>query len=184
MSDTPRKEPIDDNNELADSPDLRYNLDSLDDYISISEKVAREGRYDEAVDVLREANKRYPESPTGRYNLGVALFLRVKQDREHLELWENLADDEQFAEEAMAALEGAVDADPQFYQAYNNLGRLYALRGRKHDAIEAWEKSLAIKSDQPEIAEELKMYRDKIGPSEEDLEAERLMENEKPDRDL
>lgn len=184
MSDTPGNSPVNDENELADSPELRYNLDSLDDYISVSEKVAREGRFDEAVDVLREANKRYPESPTGRYNLGVALFLRVKQDREHLELWENLADDEQYAEEAMAALEGAVDADPQFYQAYNNLGRLYALRGRKHDAIAAWEKSLAVKPDQADVRSEMEVYRDKLGPRDEDIEAQQLMENEKPDRDL
>lgn len=178
MSDTPRNEPVNEDNEMADSPELRYNLDSLDDYISVSEKVARDGRYDEAVDVLREANKRYPESPTGRYNLGVALFLRVKQDHEHLELWENLADDEQYAEEAMAALEGAVDADPQFYQAYNNLGRLYTLRGRKQDAVEAWEKSLQIKPDQADVAADLKLYRDKIAPTDEDVQAQKLMDKD------
>jgi tetratricopeptide (TPR) repeat protein len=183
MSDTPRNEPVNDQDQLADSPDLRYNLDSLDDYISVSETVAREGRYDEAVDVLREANRRYPESPTGRYNLGVALFLRVKQDREHLELWENLADDEQYAEEAMAALEGAVDADPQFYQAYNNLGRLYALRGRKNDAITAWEKSLAIKPDQADVEADMRMYRDKIAPTDEDIEAQEINDSTRPDKD-
>lgn len=184
MSETPGNDPIENDNELADSSDLRYNLDDLDDYISVSEKVAGEGRLDEAVDVMREANRRFPESPTGRYNLGVALFLRVKQDREHLELWENLADDDQLAEEAINALEGAIEADPNFVQAYNNLARLYALRGRKHDAVAMWEKSLGFQPDQPEIISDMAMYRDKMSPRDEDIEARELMNEDRSTRDL
>lgn len=184
MSETPGNEPIENDNELADSNNLRYNLENLDDYISVSEKVAGEGRMDEAVDVMREANRRYPESPTGRYNLGVALFLRVKQDREHLELWENLADDDQLAEEAINALEGAIEADPNFVQAYNNLARLYALRGRKHQAVETWEKSLQFNPDQPQVAADMAMYRDKISPREEDLEVQELLNENTPNKDV
>ncbi len=184
MSDNQPNEPLDQDDELNQPDPLRYNLDTLDDYISVSEQVAREGRLDEAVDVLREATRRYPESPTGRYNLGVALFLRVKQDREHLELWENLADDEQLAEEAIMALEEAIEQDPGFLQAYNNLARLYALRGRKHEAVAMWEKSLALNSDQPEVRADMEMYRDKLGPREEDIETQQLMDGDKPDAPL
>jgi tetratricopeptide (TPR) repeat protein len=182
MSDTPENDRISDESELPESDTLRYNLDSLDDYIDVSEQVAREGRLDEAVDVLREATQRYPESPTGQYNLGVALFLRVKQDREHLELWENLADDEQFASEAIDALEAAIAADAGFVQAYNNLGRLYALKGRRQEACDTWEKSLKLNPEQPEIRADLDVYRDKISPRAEDIEVRELMDSEKPDR--
>src|SRR3954454_297047 len=106
----------------------RYNLDSLEEYLATGERIANEGRLDEAVDLMREATQRYPESPTGRYNLGVALFLRVREDRAHLDLWEDLAGDEQLVEEAITALEGAIERDGGFVQAYNNLARLYALR--------------------------------------------------------
>lgn len=175
MSETPGTPPIENESELADSSELRFNLDNLDDYISVSEKVAGEGRYDEAVDVMREANRRYPESPTGRYNLGVALFLRVKQDREHLELWENLADDDQLAEEAINALEGAIEADPEFIQAYNNLARLYALRGRKRQAVATWRKSLQLNPDQPQVESDMAMYAGGISPTDEDLETRELL---------
>lgn len=184
MSDKPDTGAKNTNEELAESGSYRFNLDSLDDYIAVGEKVAKEGRLDEAVEVMREATHRYPESPTGRYNLGVALFLRVKKDREHQELWENLADDEQFADEAMAALEGAVAADPKFTQAYNNLGRLYALRGRKEDALAAWKKSLELNPDQPEVQEEMEDYRDKFGPRKEDIETEKLMGKDQPEGSL
>jgi len=166
---------------MAEEQPLRYNLDSLDDYIITTEKVANEGRLDEAVDVMREGVRRYPESATGRYNLGVALYLRVKKDREHLELWENLADDDQLAEEAIAALEEAVATDPSFIQAYNNLGSLYALRGRTSEAVAAWKKSLALDSDQPEIRESMDVYQSGIQPRDEDLEARRLMNEDAPD---
>ncbi len=182
MSEIPGNNPINNENELADSADLRYNLDSLDDYIAVSEKVAAEGRLDEAVDVMREANRRYPTSPTGRYNLGVALFLRVKQDREHLELWENLADDDQLAEEAIHALEGAVEADPGFLQAYNNLARLYALRGHKDQAVATWNKSLELNPDQPEVISDMKVFSSGIGPRDEDIETRNLIDGDQPNQ--
>lgn len=182
MTDTTGNDNINETDDMGESPALRYNLDSLEDYIVTTEQVAGEGRLDEAVDVMREGVRRFPESPTGRYNLGVALFLRVKKDREHLELWENLADDDQLAEEAIAALEGAVDADPSFVQAYNNLARLYALRGMKELALKAWNKSLELNPDQPEARADMETYSSGISPRDEDLETRKLMENENRDR--
>lgn len=180
MSDTPEKINSTENPEVADVTSLRYNLDSLDDYIGTTEQIAREGRLDEAVEIMREGVSRYPESATGRYNLGVALFLRVKKDRDHLLLWENLADDDQLAEEAIGALEGAIDADPSFVQAYNNLGTLYALRGRKDEAMSAWNKSLELNADQPEVRSDIEMYGKGLSPRDEDIEARKLMNDETP----
>lgn len=181
MSENTENTNINENAEVAnDARPLRYNLDSLDDYIGTTEQIAREGRLDEAVEVMREGVDRFPDSPTGQYNLGVALFLRVKKDREHLLLWENLADDDQLAEEAIAALEGAVDTDPKFVQAWNNLGTLYALRGRKNEALDAWNKSLALDADQPEVRDDIEMYCKGISPRDEDLEARELMDSETP----
>lgn len=180
MSDTTPSTPDNNDNELIESASLRYNLDSLEDYFATSEQVAHEGRLDEAVDVMREAVQRFPESPTGAYNLGVALFLRVKKDREHQEMWEDLADDEQLAAEAISALESALEADPKFVEAYNNLARLYSLTGRKAEAVACWKKSLEIKPDQPEVKSDLELYINNIGPDEHVLDAKRLMDGDKP----
>lgn len=182
MTDTPgSNQPV--NNEAGEEvAPLRYNLDSLEDYISVGEQVAHEGRLDEAVDVMREGTTRFPESPTGQYNLGVALYLRLRQDHEHLELWENLADDEQLAEEAIFALEGAIDADPNFVEAYNNLARLYALRGRKADAVNAWKKSLSLKADQPEVQADMDLYAKDFSPSDEEIETQTLLHGDEPEK--
>lgn len=160
----------------------RYNLDSLEEYLATGERIANEGRLDEAVDVMREATQRYPESPTGRYNLGVALFLRVREDRAHLDLWEDLAGDEQLVEEAITALEGAIERDGGFVQAYNNLARLYALRGRSDEALATWKRSLEIMPDQPTVQAEMELYKSRISPTVADKEEKQIVEETSPDQ--
>lgn len=129
----------------------RYNLDSLDEYMALTEKMANDGRLEESVELMREATLRYPESPTGKYNLGVALYLQLREDKSRNELWESLVDDELLAEEAVNSLEAALVQDPGFISAYNNLGALYAMQGRTNDALDCYEKSLSIMPDQPDV---------------------------------
>lgn len=165
----------------AEQPETyRYNLDSLDDYLATGEQIAKLGRLDEAVDIMREATRRYPESPTGKYNLGVALFLRVREDKAHLELWEDLADDENLADEAIAALQDAVAQDPNFIAAYNNLGRLLALRNRPREAFAAWERSLQLDPSQETVQAEMDLYRSKLSPAKEDLEEREILRANDP----
>jgi Flp pilus assembly protein TadD len=45
--------------------------------------------------------------------------------------------------------------EPENTEALNALGKLHKMRGRAKPAREAWEKSLEINEDQPEIASEL-----------------------------
>lgn len=168
-----------DDETLGNPTSLRYNLDSLDEYLATGEKVAREGRLAEAVDLMREATNRFPDSATGKYNLGVALFLRLREDKAHLELWEDLADDENLAEEAIVALQGAIETDPTFIAAHNNLARLYALRNRPEDAIATWTKSLELDPDQPTVRAEMELYRSKLGPTQNDLEEREILEQDK-----
>jgi len=175
LTPNPNDTSSDDDQTLGNQPSLRYNLDSLDEYLATGEKVAREGRLAEAVDLMREATNRFPESATGKYNLGVALFLRLREDKAHLELWEDLADDEQLADEAIVALEGAIDSDPSFVAAYNNLARLYALRNRSEEALAMWGRSLELDPNQETVRAEMELYRGKLAPTEEDLEEKKLV---------
>jgi len=152
---------------LFNPKSFRYNLESLEDYLETGRKVAEDGRLNEAVDLIREAVTRYPDSPTGQYNLGVALFLQVREGRQHPQIWENLAEDEDLQEQALEALSAAIARDPGFIEAYNNLGRLLALRKRYSDAIDVWEKSIAIMPAQPEIVQEIELARTNLAPSKE-----------------
>jgi tetratricopeptide (TPR) repeat protein len=143
-------------------PTYRYNFDTIEEYLSTSEHLARDQRLDEGVDILREAVERYPDSAMAHYNLGVAIFMKLREDLAHLELWENLADDEEFAEECHWAFQAAIERDRGLVPAYKNLGTLLALRGRVRKAIEVWEQALALDPDQPDLAADLEMYRSQL----------------------
>lgn len=148
-------------------PAYRYNFDSLDEYLETGEKLGQEGRLAEGADVLREATNRYPESATAFYDLGVALFLQLREEHAHLELWEDLAENENVAEECVYALESAVERDPNLTEAFTNLGSILALRGRRDEAIAAWERSLVLNPNQPDVSEELELYRQKLSAAPE-----------------
>ncbi len=146
--------------DAAEQPvSFRYNFDTLDDYIATSEKIGQDGRLEEAVDVMREAARRFPESARAQHGLGLALLLALKADLSVRELWEYLADEEELAEEAHSAFQGAIERDPGYFDAYASLGTLLALRGRPAKAAEVWEKSLSLNPDQPDVKASLEELR-------------------------
>lgn len=166
-------QPMDDTTDPKFAPvSYRYNLDSPEEYLSTAEEIAKNGRVDEAIDVLREGSARFNDSARTHYELGASIIWRLKEDYAHLEIWEDLAGQEALAEEAIAELQLAVDRDPNMTEAYNSLASLYALRGRRHEAIVTWEKSLAINPSQPEVEADLSLYRSKLSAPPEPVEGE------------
>jgi tetratricopeptide (TPR) repeat protein len=131
----------------------------LDDLLAQAENLSKEKRYDEAVAVLNRAIERFPESPLPHHDLSVVHLVRLRADYEHLEIWEDLADDESFFESAVAEAETAIDLDGEFVAARNNLATLFALRGWWKAAIEQWETSLSIRPDQSQVREDLNAAR-------------------------
>jgi tetratricopeptide (TPR) repeat protein len=138
---------------------LRYNFDTLDEYIATSEQIGADGRSEEAVAVMREATARFPDSARAHYSLGFALVLALKIDLAEKLLWEPLADEEELAEECQDAFQGAIERDPGMWEAYSALGTLLAVRGRARKAVEVWEKSLALNPDQPDVRVDLETCR-------------------------
>jgi tetratricopeptide (TPR) repeat protein len=157
-----------DTGELIPGPNsYRYNLDCAEDYITIAETLEQSGRVDEAIDVMREGTSRFAESARLHRELGEAIFAQLKENWSHLEIWEDLAGQEALAEEAVSEFQAAVERDPKETSAYNYLASLYALRGRRREAIETYEKSLAIDGSQTDIRSDLELYRSKLsGPKE------------------
>lgn len=154
---------------------LRYNFDSLEEYLTTGERVGSDGRIAEAVAVLREAAERYPESATAHYNLGTALLMAYNEDRQHNELWESLSDEEDLLEQVIVAFQNAIDRDPGMLSAYNNLARALALHGRHDDAGLVWERSLEMNPDQPEVRADYEMFRTQLSAPADELETRALV---------
>lgn len=158
------EEPLEDDEELGEGSTGFGDLPSI---LEEGLNLAESGDLDEAIEILGEAVDRFPESPLSHYNLGVAHFMKMKEDLEHTEMWEDYHDEEGHYEEAVSAFEHALEIDENFVGALNNLATLYALRDRGEDAIELWERSLQVESDQPEIRADLEDYRAHVEEEEE-----------------
>ncbi len=156
--------------EFAPVMTLRYNFDSLDEYLITGEKMASEGRLEDAVGILREAVERYPDDATAHYDLGTALLLAFRDDVSRNELWESLSDEEDLLEQAILEFQNAIDRDPYFLSAYNNLARGLAIHGRRDDALLVWERSLQLNPDQEDARADYEMLRTQLStpPDERD----------------
>lgn len=179
MAETPDRE----EEQTAEPKPRRYNFDTLEEYLAAGERIAQDGRLDEAIDVLREATSTFPDSATAHYNLGVSIFLKLREDLAHLELWEDLADEEDLAEECLVEFQAAVDLDTELAPAWTNLGSILALRGRINEAIAAWEKSLSLDPNQPGVVSDIELYRARLLEEAEPKELSPKPENAEPDKE-
>jgi len=137
----------------------KKNKKSLDELIEEGIKLYQKENFHKAIEVLKQAVALYPDSALAHYNLSVAYAFQLKKDIEHSEVWEDKAEEESYIEEAINELEMAISLDPKMKEAYKDLGKLYALVGELDMAIEYYEMSLSIDSNQPDIREELQRLR-------------------------
>ena len=98
-------------------------------------------RWRESLSLWTHAHSLYPNDAAINNNLGVALG---KQ--------------EQF-EAAASHFLTAIANDPNFIDAHNNFGTIFAMQNRLDEAIQQWNASLQIKPDQPEVQNNIEQAR-------------------------
>jgi tetratricopeptide (TPR) repeat protein len=143
---------LDDDDDLAEGS---TGLGDIESMIDEGETLSENGNFEEAINVFTSVVEHFPESPLGYYNLGVAHFLKLREEIENSELWEDLVDEEGHYEEAVTCFEQALELQEDYVPALNNLATAYAMRGKYQEAIELWERSLEIDPDQSEIRQDL-----------------------------
>ncbi len=135
---------------------------ALTELLDEGRQLAECGRYDEAIDDLRGAVDLFPDEAASHYSLSVACLMKLKGDMEHLELWEDLCEDEELLETAIFECESALERSPEMTAALNNLGILYAVRGWYHKACEQWDRSLELDPEQPTVRGDIELARERI----------------------
>ena len=134
---------------------LESDPENVDILIELASLYGEEDELRKASELLEQAIAIDPESAAAHYDLGVCYLKVVIEDVSFSQMWEDRADEEEFFELATVAFQRALEIDPDLYEAHNNLGTLYALRGWNDQAKEHWEESLQINPDQPDVREEL-----------------------------
>jgi len=113
----------------------------------------RQGEAEQAESRFKEYLARCPQDASGWVNLGLLYVKRVEQDRS----------DSQAATLAAEALQKAIQLQPGLASAYKALGRLYAATSRKLEALSAYERSLSLNYDQPEVRQQVELLRWEAG---------------------
>lgn len=134
----------------------------LDARLSEAEEHLRHGRFDEALHALHKAAEEHPDSPLPWHDLGAAWMSRLRADVAADVLWEDRADDESAWQQAHEAFLKALAFDPNFVPSLNDLGALAAMHGQKGQAVEFWERSLAVNPGQDAIRADLEALRAKL----------------------
>jgi predicted O-linked N-acetylglucosamine transferase (SPINDLY family) len=88
-----------------------------------------QGRLDEAVASLQQAQRLQPGDAETYHNLGIALNAQGKLD------------------EAVASLQQALRLKPDFVEAHNNLGNALQAQGRLDEAVSCYRQALRLKAD-------------------------------------
>jgi Tfp pilus assembly protein PilF len=92
------------------------------------------------------------------------------------EIWGEEKDEELMVENAIHALEKALEFDPELVGAYNAMARIFVVRGQEDEALELFAQSLSIDPSQLDVVDDLQELTG--SPAWELLDKETDMGNE------
>ncbi len=107
----------------------------------------RSGQTNEAQALFQRYLAAYPDDAQGWVNLG--LLCTAKADAN--------PHDAQLVQDAEQAFRRALRAEPGLASAYKGWGRVCAASGRKPDALNAYQRSLALNYDQPDVRQQIEL---------------------------
>ena len=107
----------------------------------------RSGKTDEAEALFHRYLSAQPDDAQGWVNLGMLYVAKA----------EKTPGDKQAAAAAEQTLRKAVRMEPGLASAYKGLGRLYAAAGRKEEALQAYQRSLALNFEQPFVRQQIEL---------------------------
>jgi tetratricopeptide (TPR) repeat protein len=121
------------------------------------------GRYQDAIEALKQAIRIKPDLAEAHYNLGVA-YHRLGRYKDAIE-----------------ALKQAIRIKPDLAEAHCNLGVAYGELGRYQDAVESYKQAIRIKPDYAEAHYNLGVACGKLGRGKDEIEAYKQTIRIKPD---
>jgi len=122
----------------------------------------QQGRYDDAIDMIRAALGKNPQSAAAHLNLANALQRAGRP------------------EEAVRGCEKALAINPEFVEAHNNLGSALIDLGRLEEAVSHFQRALEIKPDLPEAHNNLGSALTALGRNEQAIASYRRALTIKP----
>ncbi len=123
---------------------------------------AEQEEYKKAQEIFEKATKLYPDDAIIYYDLGFLFKMMLLKDRQRLEYWEDAADEQVMMDDAIYYFQKALELNPDYVNALNNLGALYAIRNDYDEAISLWKRSLEIEPDQEDVKGDIQAILDRL----------------------
>lgn len=109
-----------------------------------------------AINLLEQVTGLDPNHAEAWMRMGLCWGMALLENLPPVELWGEEKDEELMVENALLALEKAIEYDPEITGAYNAMARIFVIRGQDEEAVELFTQSLQLDPSQLDVVDELK----------------------------
>jgi len=134
---------------------VKLEPDNIDARLALADYVRSERSPAEALLLYDEVLGLDPDNPFAYLGKGICWAISLIDNIPAREIWEGEIDEEEMLENAMEYLEQAAELDPELTEAYNVMGRLFAITAQDEDAVEMFRQSLQVDPSQLDVVEDL-----------------------------
>jgi tetratricopeptide (TPR) repeat protein len=158
-SDEPDEE--DEESEAEEAEDFTSDevLQEIANLVEESEELCDRGEFRKAVRLWRRVIDRFADEPIVFFYKAQATFRLLCEEVLSGGAWDSSAEASVLHEEVLSTLDEALVMDSEYIEALNLLGAAHMLRGDHGEAVKAWETSLKLDEDQPDVEVDLEEAR-------------------------
>jgi len=135
---------------------VRECPDDIDARLSLADLVRKERSPEEALGLYDDVLELDPDNPLAFLGKGLCWSMSLLDNIPTKEIWEREIDEQEMIDNAMEYLEQAAELDPELTEAYNAMGRLFAIVAQDEDAVDMFRQSLQVDATQLDVLEDLK----------------------------
>ena len=135
---------------------IKSNPDDIDARLNLAEIIRKDRSPEEALDMYDTVIELDPDNPQIYLGKGLCWAMSLLDNIPTKEIWEMELDEQEMIDKAMEFLEQAAELDPELTEAYNTMGRLFAIIAQEEDAVDMFKQSLQIDATQLDVLEDLR----------------------------
>lgn len=109
-----------------------------------------------ALELLEQVVEIDPDNAEAWLRIGLCWGMSLLENLPSVEIWGEEKDEELMVENAIHALEKAIEFDPELTGAYNAMARIFVIRGQDEEAVELYTQSLQLDPSQLDVVDELR----------------------------
>lgn len=135
---------------------LRENPDDIDARLSLADILRKDRSPEEALEMYDDVIRLDADNPLAYLGKGLCWAMSLLDNIPTREIWDRELDEQEMVDNAMEYLEQAAELDPELTEAYNAMGRLFAIIAQEEDAVDMFRQSLQVDAAQLDVLEDLR----------------------------